>query len=195
MEMIFLYDKNKKYQQFEDELTAFFNSDDRIALIRGFMDDDKLIGVLFGLQNNKLLKHGVIKVNSLQHFKELYLRALNRKLKIKLNENFNIGNLIVKVLLYSRNDTYSPYDSDFEIFYPVESALYSEKDTKRLKSHIKDSRAKKIIIVTTNDYSNKTDTLMDLVDKQLVLDSSTKYPDKYRILINNLKENGQMLPY
>lgn len=165
---------NKEYQRFIDDMNDFFKSNDKTAVIRGVNNDNKLIGTLLSLNSDKSMNTGTIKVNSLKRFKELYFESLDRKLNIKLNEDFNIGTLKVRVLLYSRNDTFTRFNEDFIVFYPVEAVLFSDTETERLKKHIKASHARKNIIIITNDYSNRPDRLSDVIDRQIVLESSKK---------------------
>lgn len=176
---------NKK--QFIEKLIEFIKSDKKIALIRGYVNEEKLKYVLNVLNHSEYNK-GNIQTRSIGQLKDIVDNRIVPK-NIKQNANYQVENLTLQVNLYERS---SISTSDFSIYYPVQSALMNEKDTQKLLNHINENYTDKIFIITTNDWSFTTEKIENIVDEIITLDLKQIDKEKFNILYNNKKGD---LPY
>lgn len=172
--------------EFVLKVSEFIESDKRVALIKGYENEIKLLGVLKAL-NNSTLQNGTIHTRLMNNLNDLLLKANIIKRTVKQQEKFKLSNLTLQADLYERN---RHSNNDFAIYYPVQSALINAPD--KLISHIKDNHSKKIFIVTTNDWHSDTSILDEVIDETIILDIRTFDQEQYDILYQNLKGN---MPY
>ncbi|MBU0439048.1 hypothetical protein [Staphylococcus succinus] len=173
--------------EFNKKLNEFIYGDKRIALVKGYINEHKLISVLKALNNSPYTK-GTIQPRSIGNLKQIVDNRIIPK-HIKQNANFKLSNLTLQVNLYERNNT---HHGDFAIYYPVESALIIERDSAKLINHINNNPVSKIFIITTNDWGFNTHNLEKIVDEIITYDLKQEDPEQYEILHNNT--NGD-LPY
>ncbi|MCH4336571.1 hypothetical protein [Staphylococcus haemolyticus] len=176
---------NKK--QFIEKLIEFIKSDKKIALIRGYVNEEKLKYVLSVLNQSEYNK-GNIQTRSIGQLKDIVDNRIVPK-NITQNANYQVENLTLQVNLYERS---SISTGDFSIYYPVQSALMNEKDTQKLLNHINENYTDKIFIITTNDWSFTTEKIENIVDEIITLDLKQIDKEKFNILYNNKKGD---LPY
>ncbi|MEB6230001.1 hypothetical protein [Staphylococcus xylosus] len=173
--------------EFNKKLKEFIDSDKQIALVKGYINEYKLITVLKALNNSDYTK-GAIHTRSIGNLKQIVDNRIAPK-NITQNTSFKLSNLTLEINLYERNTI---FHGDFAIYYPVESALKIEKDTSKLLNHINNNSVPKIFIITTNDWSFNTFDLEKTVDETIIYDLKQEDPEQYEILYNN--KNGK-LPY
>lgn len=179
-------------------IDAYNDEQIKTVLVMGFNDDDKfmisLISALKAKENAKVQ----LRVNLLDHTKELVQRAFdqysrNTKVVFNTKKPFNIFGRKIPVDQWRRNSSFPIYN-DISIYYPVESVIYdgSSNDFKKFFEALSNDHSKLRILVTTNDVKKgylKLDLLSGVVDKIMVLDSSKKFPEQYSIILNNLNED------
>ncbi|UMT80986.1 hypothetical protein ML437_01670 [Staphylococcus roterodami] len=178
-----MYNKN----EFNKKLKEFIDSNKRIALVKGYINEYKLTTALIAL-NNSNYTIGTIHTRSIGNLKQIVDNRIVPK-NITQNTSFNLSNLTLEINLYERNTI---YHGDFAIYYPVESALIIEKDTSRLINHINNNPVPKIFIITTNDWGFNTLDLEKIVDETIIYDLKQEDPEQYEIIYNN--KHGK-LPY
>lgn len=178
-----MYNKN----EFNKKMKEFIDSDKRIALVKGYINEYKLITVLKTLNNSYFTK-GAIHTRSIGNLKQIVDNRIAPK-NITQNTSFKLSNLTLEINLYERNNI---HHGDFAIYYPVQSALIIERDTAKLINHINSNPVSKIFIITTNDWGFNTLNLEKIVDETIIYDLKQEDPEQYEILHNNT--NGD-LPY
>lgn len=83
------------------------------------------------------------------------------------------------------------------VFHPVESAL-DNKDFLKFYATLKNSKAKKNILITTNDFNSAPEKLYPYVDEILILDTTDvneEHRQTYKVIQDNLNADHQILPY
>ena len=174
-------------ETFYQKLVGFIKSENRIALVKGYVNEEKLTEVLKAL-NNSIYNKGSINTRGIGNLKEIVDNQIIPK-NITQNSYYRLWGLDLEINLYERKNIYR---GDFSIYYPVQSALLVQKDTRKLIDHIKNNPTPKIFIITTNDWSFNTDVLEKLVDETIIYDLKQEDPESYKILYRN--KNGD-LPY
>jgi hypothetical protein len=177
------------------------DEDIRNILVRGYFDDDKLLLTFSCLGNLKKFNNGTIVIGNttVPHERELLQRSLRGGIpKLNLSDLFNINGLNIDFLQWKRNrDIAFGFDKDFSIFHSVESAL-GNRDFYKFCSTLKNVKAKKNILITTNDFDTMPEKLYPYVDAILVLDTTDVNEDHqktYKVIQANLKTDHQVLPY
>lgn len=169
-----------------------------VILVKGFCDDDKVIDVLVAatqINDNPTIK---LRTRLLSHTKDLLQRAFRKyfeKIKVSFSTSkpFVLAHKNIDVDKWEQNKLFSIH-SDISIYYPIQTVIAQggERDLKKLKSAISHDHSKLIILVTTNDVREgylDFSLLDDVVDKSFVLDSSTKHPETYSVILNNLNKD------
>lgn len=174
-------------EEFLDKIEEFLKSDKQIALIKGYVTEFKLIAVLAKLQQSGYTK-GNIQTRHIGHLKEI-LKEIEIPKSIKQNESFKVSNLTLQINLYERKNI--PF-GDFSVYYPVESALKTGKDTSKLLQHIKNNTTPKIFVITTHDWSLDTEQIEQISDETIIYDLEQDDPEQYQVIYKN--KNGE-LPY
>ncbi|WPQ68418.1 hypothetical protein [Weissella paramesenteroides] len=179
-------------------IDAYNDEQIKTVLVMGFDDDDKfMISLISALKAKKNAKVQ-LRVNLLDHTKELVQRAFdqysrNTKVVFNTKKPFNIFGHKILVDQWRRNSSFPIYN-DISIYYPVQSVIDdgSSNDFKKFFEALSNDHSKLRILVTTNDVTKgylKLDLLSGVVDKIMVLDSSKKFPEQYSIILNNLNED------
>ena len=171
-------------------------------LIRGFSNDAKVALAFSALKqlseyNNGTLVIGNATVTSERGFLEKGLR--NSIPHINLQDIFRIEGLSVRFTQWKKNKDF-PFNlnDDFAIFHPVQSAIYKDKDCNNFKKVLSNSKAKKNILLITNDFDTCPEKLYDEVDAVLILDITMlddKHKKEFNIIEKNLTDHGKKLPY
>lgn len=173
--------------EFKNKITEFINGDKQVVLVKGYVNEFKLLTVLSCL-NVSDYKKGTIHARSIGNLKEISAQRVVPK-KITQNKNFNISNLTLQVNLYEQKNIQF---GDVAIYYPVQTAIMFEKDTDKLINHIKSNSSLKIFIITTNDWGFTTEKLEQISDELIIFDLKQEDSEKYEILYRNSSGN---LPY
>lgn len=194
--------KNLKPQEFVDRFKfLLLDKVNHNILIRGYFDDDKLLLVFACLQDQEGLNEGTVVIGNttVPHEREFLTKGLHESIpKLNLSDSFNINGLTVNFSLWKRNKDF-PFgiDKDFVVFHPVESAL-DNKDFPKFCATLKNSKAKKNILITTNDFNCAPERLYPYVDEVLVLDTTDvneEHRKTYKVIQDNLNADHQILPY
>ena len=89
------------------------------------------------------------------------------------------------------------FDKDFALFHPVQSVL-DGKDFPKFCVTMKNAKAKKNILITTNDLNNTAEKLYPYVDATLILDTTRvneEHEKTYKVIQSNLQADHKVLPY
>ncbi|SFV41055.1 hypothetical protein [Ligilactobacillus acidipiscis] len=192
-----------KIDAFADKFDEFISDSNKNSLlIRGFYDVDKLLSVFNILSKNKYCHKGVIVLGNvtIKHEQELFQRIFRNKLPtFNLSDEFDLADLTVSFTKWGQNTEF-PYGQfdDFALFYPVESVLFNAKDTAKFVKAVKGSKAKKNILITTNDFTKKAEELYEIVDDCLILDTvdlNEKHKKIFNTIEQNIKAKHNELPY
>ena len=178
------------------------DQDTNNILIRGFFDEDKVALTFFTIGKLSEYNNGTVVIGNttVTNEREFLEKGLCEPIPhINLQDTFRIGDLSVRFTKWNKHKN-SPFNwnDDFAIFHPVQSVLYSDKNCNDFKKVLSNSKAKKNILLTTNDFYTHREKLYDEVDAVLILDT-TMLDDKHKEEFNNIKRNlidqGKELPY
>lgn len=191
-----------KPQEFVSEFEKLLlDKETHNILVRGYFDADKLILTFGCLGDLKGFDEGevVIGNTTVPHERELLQKGLREDIpSLNLSDPFSINGLLIRFLLWKRNSDF-PYgfDKDFAVFHPVESAL-DTKEFPKFCNTLKNSRAKKNILITTNDFHDTPEKLYPYIDRTLILDTTQvdkEHQQTYNVIQDNLKADHKSLPY
>lgn len=173
----------------------------RNILVRGYFDNDKLLLVFACLYEMTGFDDGTVVIGNtmISHEREFLQRGIRKSIpKLNLSDTFSINGLTVNFTQWKRNrDFQFGFDKDFAIFHPVESAL-DDKYFPKFCSVLRNARAKKNILITTNDFSESPEKLYPYVDDILILDTTEvndEHSKIYKVIQDNLKADHKPLPY
>lgn len=192
-----------KIDAFADKFGEFISDSNKNSLlIRGFYDVDKLLCVFNILSKNEHCHKGVIVLGNvtIKHEQELFQKIFRNNLPIfNLSDEFELADLTVSFTKWKQNTEF-PYgwSDDFALFYPVESVLFNANDTAKFVKEVKESKAKKNILITTNDFTKKAEKLYGIVDDCLILDTADineKHQKMLDTIGQNIKAEHNELPY
>ncbi|WP_223688844.1 hypothetical protein [Ligilactobacillus salivarius] len=178
------------------------DQDTNNILIRGFFDEDKVALTFFTIGKLSEYNNGTVVIGNttVTNEREFLEKGLCEPIPhINLQDTFRIEDLSVRFTKWNKHKN-SPFNwnDDFAIFHPVQSVLYSDKNCNDFKKVLSNSKAKKNILLTTNDFCTHPEKLYDEVDAVLILDT-TMLDDKHKEEFNNIKRNlidqGKELPY
>ncbi|WP_270332986.1 hypothetical protein [Ligilactobacillus acidipiscis] len=188
-----------KYEDFVRYLDRFFKSEDiNTLLVRGYFYHDKLTTVLQYINYNKDLTSGIFVVGALSEVPRLFGPSFKsgKFHSVHQGETYKIAGANCEFLKEDINvDMAYGHSTDFCIFYPVESILFDNNKTNRFVQQLKNSNAKKNIIITSNDYSTRAEQLYSEVDETVVLDMSSIHEEEFETIKSNFKREGRELPY
>lgn len=177
------------------------DEDTHNILVRGYFDEDKLLLTFACLSDLKELNDGTIVIGNttVPHEREFLQRGIRKNIpKLNLSDTFNINGLTVNFTQWKRNRDFPlGFDKDFVIFHPVQSVLNGQVFQK-FCSTLKNAKAKKNILITTNDFYNTPKKLYPYVDETLILDTTAindKNKQTYKTIQNNLEADHKPLPY
>ena len=178
------------------------DQDTNNILIRGFFDEDKVALTFFTIGKLSEYNNGTVVIGNttVTNEREFLEKGLYEPIPhINLQDTFRIGDLSVRFTKWNKHkDSPFNWNDDFAIFHPVQSVLYSDKNCNDFKKVLSNSKAKKNILLTTNDFCTHPEKLYDEVDAVLILDT-TMLDDKHKEEFNNIKRNlidqGKELPY
>lgn len=180
-------------------INEYKNSSDTTVLIDGFDDDDKIYNSLIAAHKLFKLDRGIsvgLRVDTLKKAnpginKAFKRYGINDNILLKQDTPFRIGNFNIKVDKFGVG-YWSPANFDISIYYPINSVIDGINDNQLVKFRdvLIHDKSKLKIIVTVSDFVEgelKINKIDDLIDKHLFLDSSQKYPETYRRILDDLK--------
>lgn len=178
------------------------DQDTNNILIRGFFDEDKVALTFFTIGKLSEYNNGTVVIGNttVTNEREFLEKGLCEPIPhINLQDTFRIGDLSVRFTKWNKHkDSPFNWNDDFAIFHPVQSVLYSDKNCNDFKKVLSNSKAKKNILLTTNDFCTHPEKLYDEVDAVLILDTAMlddKHKEKFNIIKKNLTDQGKKLPY
>ncbi|WP_065424921.1 hypothetical protein [Ligilactobacillus salivarius] len=178
------------------------DQDTNNILIRGFFDEDKVALTFFTIGKLSEYNNGTVVIGNttVTNEREFLEKGLCEPIPhINLQDTFRIGDLSVRFTKWNKHkDSPFNWNDDFAIFHPVQSVLYSDKNCNDFKKVLSNSKAKKNILLTTNDFCTHPEKLYDEVDAVLILDTTMlddKHKEKFNIIKKNLTDQGKKLPY
>ena len=178
------------------------DQDTNNTLIRGFFDEDKVALTFFTIGKLSEYNNGTVVIGNttVTNEREFLEKGLYEPIPhINLQDTFRIGDLSVRFTKWNKHkDSPFNWNDDFAIFHPVQSVLYSDKNCNDFKKVLSNSKAKKNILLTTNDFCTHPEKLYDEVDAVLILDTTMlddKHKEKFNIIKKNLTDQGKKLPY
>ena len=170
-------------------------------LIRGYFDDDKLLLVFSCLYDLEEFNKGTVVIgNTTVPYERQFLEKGLREVvpKFNLRDSFNVYGMIINFVQWKRNvDLPFGFDKDFALFHPVQSVL-DGKDIPKFCVTMKNAKAKKNILITTNDLNNTAEKLYPYVDATLILDTTRvneEHEKTYKVIQSNLQADHKVLPY
>ena len=176
-------------------VSAYLDDDVSTILINGFDDNDKIIDVFIAvskLKSDGKLNKGLIRTWTLGRASEIINRSLsfygiNSNILLKQNSEIEIAGVSYKSDKYIQN-SWMKINEDVSIYCPVQGILSDgDKSLQSFRQSLENDKSKLKIIVTTSDYDLDTSPIDDLVDSYILLDSSSKYPDTYQIILKNME--------
>lgn len=173
-----------------EAVLKFLNDDSKkILLVRGYDDDAKLKVALSCL--NKEFNKGIIRTSSMSDISSFINQAFNKNLlpnTVISTTNYNLGRMTVSINSYTTSTRFNPRgnDSTFTIFFPVQLVLDDSKRYNNFLTELKNTKSRKVILITTNEWSIKEWDIENEVDEVFFYSVEKDNP---RLLIN-LKNNG-----
>ena len=89
-------------------------------------------------------------------------------------------------------------NKDFAIFHPVQTAISDISERDKFRKVLANSKARKNILITTNDFNNDPEKIYDIVNAVLILDTTAvneKNKQTYATIKANLAADGKEEPY
>lgn len=165
------------------------NPEKRILLIRGFDNKAKLFAALVSV--NKYFRKCVLMVNVMKEAPRFVNEATNKKIlpnSVNSKEQYPIGNM--KMAIYSYASTSSNIHVGNEetctIIDPIQTVLDNKERYKNFIKDLEQIKSRKIILITTNEWSIKNWNIEELADEVFFYSVENDNPD----LMMTLKENG-----
>ncbi|MGM0903075.1 MAG: hypothetical protein ACQEXB_18500 [Bacillota bacterium] len=170
--MEFLHDKTKK-----------------TLLVRGFDNDAKVRVVLSCL--NKQFDKGIIRTSSMSDISDHINRAFNKKLlpyNVKSTTTYKLGSMAININSYATHTASNPRGNEgtFTLFHPVQLVLDDSKRYSNFLSDLNNVASKKVILITTNEWSIKEWDIEKHVDKVFFYSVENDNPQ----IMRNLRNNG-----
>ncbi|AST93016.1 hypothetical protein BC6307_18005 [Sutcliffiella cohnii] len=170
-------------------VTTFLENNKRVILIKGYDNEAKLKAVLMAL--NQQFSKGIIRTSSMQDIADNINLALGKKhlpSNVKSTELYKLGNMKINFNSYTTHTRNNPAGNDntFTIFYPIQTALDNPKRYANFLKDLGEVRSKKVILITTNEWSIKNWDIENYTDEVFFYDVQNDNPE----LLRNLRRNG-----
>jgi len=168
----------------------FINDDNKkILLVRGYDSDAKLRAILSCL--NREFDKGIIRTSSMSDIPNFINRAFNERLlpnTVKSTTNYDLGRMTVNINSYVTSTRSNPKgnDSTFTLFFPVQSVLDDSKRYNNFITELKNTKSRKVILITTNEWSIKEWDIENKVDEVFFYSVEQDNPE----IMMNLRNNG-----
>ncbi|MHA0855901.1 hypothetical protein [Paenibacillus sp. CMAA1364] len=177
-------------QQAIEAVLNFLKDDTKkILLVRGYDSDAKLRVILSCL--NREFDKGIIRTVAMSDISNFINRAFNKKLlpnTIKSTTNYDLGKMTVNINSYVTSTRSNPQgnDSSFTLFFPVQSVLDDSKRYNNFLTELKNTKSRKVILITTNEWSIKECDVENNVDEVFFYSVEKDNPQ----IMVNLRNNG-----
>ena len=171
-------------------ITNFLRDDSKkILLLRGYDNDVKLKAVLRCL--NQQFSKGIIRTSSMEDISHHVYRAFNKKIlphAVKSTTTYEIGRMLVNISSYSTNTKSNPKGNEntFTLYHPVQTVLNNPKRYADFLRELHNTYSRKIILITTNEWSIKEWDIENHVDEVFFYSVENDNPD----IMLNLRNNG-----
>ncbi|OMF03646.1 hypothetical protein BK129_20340 [Paenibacillus amylolyticus] len=168
----------------------FLNDDSkRTLLMRGYDTDAKLRVVFSCL--NKIFDRGIISTSSMSNVSELINHAFKIKLlpdNVKSTSTYELGDMEILITSYATSTKFkfNGNENTFTTFFPVQTILNDSKRYEKFLLRLKDNNSRKIIFVTTNEWSINDWDIEKYVDEIFFFEVENDNPE----LMVNLRSNG-----
>ncbi|HGF7138057.1 TPA: hypothetical protein ACF3DG_000760 [Enterococcus faecium] len=185
--MIFL---DKDLKNAIEKISDFFEeSDKQILLLKGFDNDAKIRASLFA--TNDYFKKCILLVNVMKEAPRFVNNAFRRE-KILPNavnskEIYTIGKMKVGIYSYATSSSRQFFgdNESCTIVCPVQTVLDDKKRFEIFMEELKKIKSKKIILITTNEWSIKNWDIESMVDEVIFFSVENDNPE----LMQNLRIN------
>ncbi|MEH7689781.1 hypothetical protein V7190_10455 [Bacillus velezensis] len=181
---------NDKDKAIENVMKFLEDETKKVLLVRGYDNDAKVRVVLYCL--NEIFIRGIIRTSkTMSGVARLINNAFEGELlpnSIKSTTTYNLGRMTVKINGYEGRTKSNPNgnESTFTLYYPVQRALDDSKRYVNLLKEIEKTHSRKIILITTNEWSIKSWDIENHVDEVFFYNVENDNPQ----LMSNLKANG-----
>jgi hypothetical protein len=170
--MDFLRDKNKKS-----------------LLVRGYDNEAKLKVVISCL--NREFDKGIIRTSAMSDISNHINKAFDKKLlphTIKSTTTYKLGKMTVNFNSYATHTASNPSgnESTFTLFFPVQLVLDNPKRYTNFLNELNETKSRKIILITTNEWSIKDWDIENHVDDAFFYNVENDNPQ----IMRNLRNNG-----
>ncbi|MCU4773642.1 hypothetical protein OB977_10730 [Bacillus cereus] len=164
----------------------------KILLVRGYDNDAKLRVVLSCL--NRGFNKGIIRTSSMSDISGHINRTFNKKLlpyTVKSTTNYKLGRMAVNINSYVNHTQSNPRGNEdtFTLFHPVQTILADAKRYNKFLSEIKGVESRKVILITTNEWSIKEWDIENHVDEVFFYSVENDNPQ----IMSNLRNNGAIV--
>lgn len=164
----------------------------KILLVRGYDGDAKLRVVLSCL--NREFNKGIIRTGSMSDISDHINGAFNKRLlpyTVKSTTNYKLGRMLVNINSYANHTQSNPRGNEdtFTLFYPVQTVLTDAKRYSKFLSELKGIESRKVILITTIEWSIKEWDIESHVDEVFFYSVENDNPQ----IMSNLRNNGAIL--
>lgn len=161
----------------------------RTLLVRGYDNEAKLKVVLSCL--NKEFELGIIRTSAMTDISDYINRAFKRDLlpnAVKSTVTYKLGKMTVNINSYVTHTQSNPKGNEntFTLIYPVQLVLDTPKRFSNFIDELDKIRSRKIILVTTNEWSIEKWDIENSMDEVYFYSVESDNPQ----LMRNLKNNG-----
>lgn len=173
-----------------DAVLRFLKDDKKkMLLVRGYDNDAKLRVVLSCL--NEVFDIGIIRTSSMSEISGFINQAFKRKVlpeSVKSTAIYKMGRMKVNINSYTHVTRNNPPGNEdcFTLFYPVQLVLDDPKRYKEFLTDLKRMKSRKVILVTTNEWSIKEWDIEKHVDEEFFYSVEDDNPQ----IMTNLRRNG-----
>lgn len=190
-------------EKFADRFSELM-MDQRIynILVRGYFDDDKVLLTFRILNDLPYYKNGTLVIGNtrVQDEKNFLERGLRKTLpRFNLRDVFKIYGLNIQFTQWKKHrDFRFNGNKDFAVFYPVQTAISDISERDKFRKVLANSKARKNILITTNDFNNDPEKIYDIVNAVLILDTTAVNEENkqtYATIKANLATDGKEEPY
>lgn len=172
------------------ELSGFLEDPEkRIFLLKGYDNDAKILASL--VSTNRYFKKCILLVNVMKEAPRLVNDAFPGKQvlpnSISSNKQYRIGKMQVAIYSYvtSSQNVFLGNKDTCTIIYPVQTALDDESRYKDFLEKINMINSKKIILITSNEWSIDNWDIENIADEIYFYDVENDNPDLMKNLRNN----------
>lgn len=189
MEEKIMTDKEKAIEVI---LTFLNDENKKTLLVRGYDNDAKLRDILACL--NRAFNKGIIRTSSMSDISFHINRAFNDKLlphAVRSTTNYKLGNMVVKINSYVTHtrSNLKGNENTFTLYHPVQTVLDDSKRYSKFLEEVKNTESRKVILVTTNEWSIDNLDIENHVDEVFFYSVENDNPQ----IMKNLRNNRAIL--